>query len=168
MLLALGCLLLPSRVFAQAEERPAVEPSGTQIQLSAALLGGRGIQAGLVSARSVFTREVIVLLDGEPLVRDVDRQARVVLLPGVSLRVFGFERLIGGAAYRGFDVDLGLRAGPGLSFSGNESPEDRNRRFELVLAPFLRISAAQSRRVAWLAELGSTRPALRIGIWLRY
>ena len=168
MLLLFGCVLAPSRAFAQNGERPDIEPSGTQIQLSAALLGGRGIEVGMVTARSVFTREVIVLLDGEPLVRDVDRQARVVLLPGVSLRVFGFERLFGGAAYRGFDVDLGLRAGPGLSFAGNESPEDRNRRFELVLAPFVRITAAQSRRVAWLVELGSTRPALRAGIWLRY
>lgn len=109
-----------------------------------------------------------MLADIDPLVRDVEGRARVVLMPGMSVRLFGFERLIGGAAYRGFDMDIGLRAGPGLSFNTDESAADRNRRFELVLEPFVRLTTAQSRSVAWMLELGSTRPAARFGVWLSY
>lgn len=144
------------------------EPFGTRIQAGLSVMGGRGLQLGVLSARTVFTREVLLLTDLEPLVRDVNRQARVVLLPGVSLRLFGFERLIGGAGYRGFDIDIGFRAGPGLTFSGNETEADRNRRFELVLEPFLRITAAQTPRLAWVVELGSTRPAFRAGVWVAW
>lgn len=148
--------------------RPPSEPWGAQIQSALSTLGGNGLQVGVVSARSVYTREVIVLADLDPLWRDTDRRARVVLMPGMAVRLFGFERLIGGAAYRGFDIDVGLRAGPGLSFDTEETVEERNRRFELVIEPFLRLTSAQSDRIAWLLELGSTRPALRFGIWWAY
>ena len=149
-------------------EVAAPEPWGAQIQIALSTLGGNGMQAGVISARSVYTREVVLLADLDPLVRDIEGRARVVLMPGMSVRLFGFERLIGGAAYRGFDVDIGLRAGPGLSFDTDETVADRNRRFELVLEPFIRLTSAQSRRIAWLLELGSTRPAARFGVWLSY
>ena len=151
-----------------AQNQSVGEPFGARVQVGLSVLGGRGLQVGAVSARTLFTREVQLLTDLEPLVRDVDRQARVVLLPGVSLRLFGFERLVGGAGYRGFDLDTGFRAGPGLTFSSNETEADRNRRFELVLEPFLRITAAQNAGLAWMVELGSTRPALRVGVWLAW
>ena len=110
----------------------------------------------------------MILADLDPLWRVADRRARVVVLPGVSLRMFGFERLIGGAAYRGFDIDAGLRAGPGLTFDTDETSAERDRRFELVLEPFLRLTSAGSGRLAWLLEIGSTRPALRFGVWIAY
>ncbi len=110
----------------------------------------------------------MVLTDLDPLWRNTPRRARVALMPAVSLRLFGFERLIGGAAYRGFDVDLGLRAGPGLSFAANETAEERNRRFELAIEPFFRFTTARGRRMAWLAEIGSARPSFRLGMWIRY
>lgn len=147
---------------------PASEPWGAQIHVALSTLGGNGLQAGVLSARTVYTREVMVLADLDPLWRETDRRARVVLMPGMSIRLFGFERLIGGAAYRGFDIDLGLRAGPGLSFDMDESVEERNRRFELVIEPFLRLTSARSGRVAWLLEMGSTRPAFRFGLWWAY
>jgi len=116
----------------------------------------------------VYTTEVVVLSDLDPLWRTTDRRARVVVMPGISLRMLGFERLIGGAAYRGFDIDIGLRAGPGLTFDTEETSAERDRRFELVLEPFLRFTSAQSGRLSWLLELGSTRPAFRVGIWVAY
>ena len=143
-------------------------PWGSQIQVAAATLGGNGMEVGVVSARSVYTREIMILADLEPLWRPSQGQARVVLMPALSLRLLGFERLIGGAAYRGMDVDIGLRAGPGLSFAGNETLEERNRRFELVLDPFLRVTSVHTRSLAWLLEIGSSRPALRLGVWIRY
>lgn len=166
-----GCLLLsliPARAQAQEEALPKQEPRGAQVQFALSTMGGNGAQIGLVSARTVYTREVMVLSDLDPLWRDIDRRARVVVLPGISLRMFGFERLIGGAAYRGFDVDIGLRAGPGLTFDTDETSAERDRRFELVVEPFLRLTSAGSGRLAWLLEIGSTRPALRFGVWIAY
>lgn len=158
----------PARAQETAPELPLSAPWGAQIQVAVATLGGNGLQMGVLSARTVYTREVMVLADLDPLWRDTDRRARVVLMPGISVRTLGFERLIGGAAYRGFDIDLGLRAGPGLSFDTDETVEERNRRFELVIEPYVRLTSAQARQLAWLLELGSTRPALRFGVWIRY
>ena len=141
-------------------------PVGRQIQFAIGMVKGRGIELGTVSARALFTRELLVLADIEPLWNETSRQARGVLMPGLSLRLFGFERLVGNAAYRGFDLDLGFRAGPGLSFSPDESAEDRNRRFELVLEPFLRFTRARNHRLAWVLESGITRPAVRLGFWI--
>lgn len=166
----LSWMLLASARPAQGQEAEIrrTEPWGAQIQFALSTLGGNGAQAGIVSARTVYTREVMILADLDPLWRDADRRARVVVLPGVSLRMFGFERLIGGAAYRGFDIDAGLRAGPGLTFDTDETSAERDRRFELVLEPFLRLTSAGSGRLAWLLEIGSTRPALRFGVWIAY
>ena len=50
----------------------------------------------------------------------------------------------------------------------DETSAERDRRFELVLEPFLRLTSAGSDRLAWLIELGSTRPALRFGVWISY
>ncbi len=143
-------------------------PWGPQIQAALSSLGGNGLQIGLVSARTVYTREVMVLADLEPLFRTSGRRSRVVLMPAVSIRTLGFERLIGGAAYRGFDVDLGLRAGPGLTFDTDENFAERNRRFELVVEPFVRMTAARTSGWSWLLELGTTRPAMRLGVWIDY
>ncbi len=158
----------PSEPIQQGEPIPQGEPWGPQVQVALSTVGGNGVQIGFVSTRSIYTREVMILSDLDPLWRDSDRRARVMLLPGMSLRIFGFERLIGGAAYRGFDIDAGLRAGPGLAFDTDETSAERDRRFELVLEPFLRLTSAGSERLAWLIELGSTRPALRFGVWVSY
>lgn len=167
-LLVLILATLPSRA-QEADLTPLLSaPRGPHIQLALATLTGNGLQIGALSARTVYTREVMVLADLDPLWRDTPRRARVVLMPAVSLRLFGFERLVGGAAYRGFDVDLGLRAGPGLSFAANETTEERNRRFELVIEPFLRLTMATGRRMTWLVEVGSARPSFRLGMWIRY
>jgi len=168
-LFALSWLLiswLPS--ISHGQDVAQSEPWGRQLQFAASTLGGNGAQIGLVSARSVYTTEVVVLSDLDPLWRTTDRRARVVVMPGISLRMLGFERLIGGAAYRGFDIGIGLRAGPGLTFDTEETSAERDRRFELVLEPFLRFTSAQSGRLSWLLELGSTRPAFRVGIWVTY
>lgn len=163
-------LVAPPSALAQDQpiEQPVPEPWGSYVQATLSTMGGNGLQVGIANVRTVYIREVLVLADLDPLFRDTDRRSRVVLLPGVSVRLFGFERLIGGAAYRGFDIDLGLRAGPGLAFDTEETSAEKDRRFELVVEPFVRLTTAQSRNVAWLLELGSTRPALRFGVWIRY
>lgn len=129
------------------------------------MFGGIGATVGMVDARTLYTREVHVLSDLEPILRKSREQGRVALLLGVGLRLYGFERLIGGAGYRGFDLDVGLRVGPGLSFSTRDTRIARNRRFVLLLEPNLRLSGAIHPNRALFVEGGTTRPYVRFGLW---
>jgi hypothetical protein len=159
-------------IVAAAAARPAAgqvsEPSGMQAQAGVAVFGGIGLNAGVVDARTLYTREIQVVSDLEPLFRRSEEQGRVALLLGVGIRVFGFERLIGGVGYRGFDIDAGLRVGPGLSFSTRDSRIARNRRFVLLLEPMARITRAVHPRRTVYVEAGTSRPFVRIGLWQNF
>ncbi len=143
-------------------------PGGRHLQIGASVGGGIGLELGNLSVRTVYTRALVLLADLEPLFTNTDRQIRVAVLLGAAIRIFGFERLIGNAAYRGFDIDVGVRAGPAIAFSKDESEGEANRRFELVMDPFVRVYWASKHSVSWYFELGSTRPAFRVGIWIPY
>jgi len=143
----------------------SVAPFGTHVQAGATVFGGIGATAGVVDARTLYTREIHLVSDLEPLFRKSEEQGRVALLLGVGLRLYGFERLIGGVGYRGFDLDAGLRVGPGLSFSTRDSRIARNRRFVLLIEPTVRISGAIHARRALFVEAGTSRPHLRFGLW---
>jgi len=168
ILLVIALLMSPDRTWAQEESpAPRFAPWGGQIHVAGAVVDGKGIQVGVVRARTLYTRELILLADLEPLINPGSRQNRVVLLPGVSFRVFGVERLIGNAPYRGYDIDLGFRAGPGISFSSRETQAEQDRRFELVVDPFARVTRVRSSGLAWMLEVGATRPAVRLGVWIK-
>lgn len=146
----------------------SVAPSGTHLQAGATVFGGIGVTAGMVDARTLYTREVHLVSDLEPILRKSREQGRVALLLGVGLRLYGFERLIGGAGYRGFDLDIGLRVGPGLSFSTRDSRIARNRRFVLLVEPNVRLSGAIHPSRALFVEAGTTRPYVRFGLWQQF
>lgn len=146
----------------------SVAPFGPHLQAGATVIDGIGVTAGMVDARTLYTREVHMLTDLEPILRKSREQGRVALLLGVGLRLYGFERLIGGVGYRGFDLDIGLRVGPGLSFSTRDTRIARNRRFALVLEPSIRLSGAIRPNRALFVEAGTTRPNVRFGLWQRF
>ena len=146
----------------------AIAPFGTHIQAGATVFGGIGASAGVVDARTLYTREVHLVSDLEPVFSKSEEQGRVALLLGVGLRLYGFERLIGGVGYRGFDLDVGLRVGPGLSFSTRDSRIARNRRFVLLLEPTVRVSRAVHPARALFLEAGTSRPHVRFGLWQRF
>ena len=161
---AVVALLCLFSAFPASAQRTA--PGGRHLQIGASAGGGIGLEFGNLAVRTVYTRELVLLADLEPLFANTDRQIRVAILPGAAIRIFGFERLIGNAAYRGFDIDAGVRAGPAIAFSKDESEGEANRRFELVVDPFARVYWASKRSVSWYFEIGTTRPAFRIGIWI--
>ena len=146
----------------------AFAPSGQHVQVGVAVAGGIGATVGVADARTVYVREAHIVSDLEPVFRSSDEQARVAVLIGMSLRLLGFERLIGDVAYRGYDLDVGLRLGPGLSFSTRDSRIDRNRRFVLLVGPVVRLSRATSASRALYIEAGTIRPGVRIGLWQRF
>ncbi|MEQ9105149.1 MAG: hypothetical protein RIE53_10660 [Rhodothermales bacterium] len=147
-------------------------PEGTFVQVGPAVLGGEGVAVGGVMAGRMFTREVHFIGDIEPLFRKSEDQSRVALLVGVAVRVYGIERTIGNVPYRGFDVDVALRAGPAVSFSTRDDLVARNNRFALLLEPAVRITHARPWKSAtrpgrvWFAELGTVGPSFRMGLWL--
>lgn len=159
-------LALPATVMAQSRA-----PEGTFIQAGPAVLGGIGVNIGGVMAGSMITKEVHFVSDLEPLFRKTTEQARVSILMGISIRLYGIERTIGNVPYRGFDIDLAVRAGPGLSFSSRDDIVARNNRFALLLEPALRISHARpwkgpgKRGRIFFAEIGAVGPSLRFGLW---
>lgn len=127
---------------------------------------------GGVMAGRMFTREVHLVGDLAPMLRRSEDQSRVALLLGVAIRLYGIERTIGNVPYRGFDVDVALRAGPAVSFSTRDDLVARNNRFALLLEPAVRVSHARPWKSAtqpgrvWFAELGTVGPALRVGLWM--
>jgi len=144
-----------------------LEPSGTFVHAGIAAGGGAGVQLGFVNAKDFFTREVTVLADLLAAVDPESGSNYVVVTLGGALRLFGFERTIGNVAYRGYDVDLGLRVGPGLSFSTRETRSQKNRRFDLILDPYVRISVSTRLIKVLFLEAGTTRPRFRLGTWIQ-
>lgn len=163
-----AALYLCAVIDVQPVAAQTVAPFGPHLQAGATVLGGIGATAGMVDARTLYTREVHLLSDLEPIFRKSEEQGRVALLLGVGLRLYGFERVIGGVGYRGFDVDAGLRVGPGLSFSTRDSRIARNKRFVLLLEPMLRLSGAVHPRRALFVEAGTSRPHVRFGLWQQF
>lgn len=172
---AVLCLMTSMPVVVQAQNRTqglSRAPEGTYLQVGAAALGGQGLNVGGVIAGRMFTREVHFVSDLEPLLRRTEDQSRVALLVGVAVRVYGVERTIGSVPYRGFDVDIALRAGPAVSFSTRDDIVARNNRFALLLEPAIRVSHARPWKSAtrpgriWFVELGTVGPSLRAGLWI--
>ena len=140
---------------------------GSHVAAGVALVNGTGVQVAYINAQDFFTRELSVQADlGSRFNPGVDRN-QLVFAFGGALRVFGFERTIGTVGYRGYDIDVGFRIGPGFSFSTRESRADRNRRFNLVMEPYIRISARTGFVHAVYLEAGTSRPHIRFGFWLQ-
>jgi len=141
-------------------------PEGIYLQAGLAGVGGYGASVGLVGARRMHTREAHLVSELDPLLRKSTEQVRMALLLGSSLRVFGVERTVGNVGYRGYDVDVGIRAGPALSFSSRDNTVARNSRFSLLLEPAVRISHVRPGGRIWFLDVGTIKPAVRIGVWI--
>jgi len=141
------------------------EPRGHYVQAGVSAASGWGINVGSVSAKTLYTREIQIVSNLEPAFRRTSDQINVMALVGFSVRVFGFERLLGNVPYRGYDIDVGFRAGPGLSFSSRDTRVDKNKRFVLVVEPMIRFSRALAYGV-FFVEGGTVSPHLRVGTWL--
>lgn len=141
----------------------AQAPEGAHVQIGPAGLPGVGLELGVLAAQDFFTRELNLVTDLSAF--RSDGNVRTALALGGAVRLLGIGRTIGNVAYRGFDVDVGLRIGPGLLFEFREDRASKNRRFQLFLEPFARWSARAGRHILFV-ELGAQRPVLRAGFWI--
>lgn len=131
-----------------------------------ALSPGAGLHLGRLADGEFYTREVVLYADTAPSLTDAaEGDVHLAFEFGGSLRVLGIGRIIGNVTTSGYDLDVGMRFGPGLLFEFNENRFTKNQRFSLVFSPYIRggRTTQQGRRL--YAELGFQRPTLRIGLF---
>ncbi|MCY3594938.1 MAG: hypothetical protein OXH01_06845 [Bacteroidetes bacterium] len=123
---------------------------------------GAGMQFVHIQARSIYSLEVLASVDTELW----KERTPVYVSAGVgaALRPLGILRVIGQANYS-YDLYLGLRFGPALTFLHEQTRAEKNRQFSLFLDPFLRYTRPVGQQTAFI-EIGSQRPSLRIGLWI--
>ncbi|GIV58778.1 MAG: hypothetical protein D6746_07825 [Bacteroidetes bacterium] len=163
------CLLAAGTLSPVARAQPAIPaPEGRHVQIGLGLLPSGGLQVGYVALRSFYTQEFILTGDVAPSFGDGEGNVQVAGGLGGALRLFGFERTLGNADYRGYDLDVGLRLGPALLFSFNETRFTKNQRFSLFVNPFFRFSSSFGTNRLFYAEIGLHRPVFRAGLWLAF
>ena len=134
----------------------------SQWQVGLGAWPGAGFQAGHVQAKSVYTLEVITSVDSQLW----KERTPVHLSAGVgtALRPLGILRVIGRADYT-YDLYLGVRFGPALTFLQNATRAEKNRQFSLFMDPYIRYTASIGQQ-PFFVEIGSLRPSLRFGLWI--
>ncbi len=135
------------------------------IQAGLGLLPGIGLQTGYVYPRTFYTTEALLYVDGSPQFAGGESSLQVSLGFGSSIRPLSIVQTISSAEDIGYDLDVGLRGGPGLFFSSEETRVEKNQRFSLFLEPFIRLTTAFRGKQTVYAELGFQRPLLRAGFW---
>lgn len=145
---------------AQAQAQPA-----SQVQLGVAGAPSVGLQFGFIPQRRFYNIETISHASYRPPFFGGDHNLYFSAGFGASLRIMGVVDFVRDDPTP-YDVDVGLRLGPGLQFKPNETLADRNRRFFLFLEPFVRYAFQMEGGQILFAELGAQQPFLRVGIWL--
>lgn len=138
-------------------------PRGAYVQAGLGAVPGAGIQVAYLSLRSFYTREVVLYADVSPSFGGGEGSVQPAASIGASLRILGTLRTVGNTVYGGYDVDVGLRLGPGLLFPFKESREAKNQRFSLFLEPFARLTRRLPSGRLFFAEAGVQRPLFRAG-----
>ena len=123
---------------------------------------GAGAHVAVIQSRSIYTLEVLAAADSE--LWKERTPLYISMGVGVALRPVGVLRIITGAEYE-YDLDLGVRFGPTLSFLQKPSRTEKNRQFNLFLDPFLRYIRSFGQQKAYF-EVGPQRPIIRVGLWI--
>ena len=134
------------------------------IQAGIGVWPGVGSQINYVRAHTTYSWETAIYMEVEP---GSGRSRTIFFVSGgvgAAVRPLGILRVVGDADY-GYDLDVGVRLGPGLLFRDKSTHADRNQQFRLVVDPFVRLLLPRSQRT-WFIELGPSRPAFRAGLWL--
>ena len=166
------CIVAGALLFALTPVIPAAGqggrlPSLRQLQVGLGAVPGIGIQAGYVAPRSFYTIEGMLYTDAVPGFSGGEGSVQVSAGIGAALRPLGILRTFGETNYP-YDLDVGLRFGPGLFFAFNETRVSKNQRFSLFLEPFVRFSTRLASGRMVFAEAGIQRPLLRAGLWFDF
>ena len=137
----------------------SVSAQSPHVQLGLGAWPGAGIQLVYVQAQSVYSLEILVSIDTELW----KERTPIYLSSGVgtAIRPLGILRVIGQANYP-YDLDVGIRFGPALTFLKSPTREEKNRQFSLFLDPYIRYTHQIGKPIAFL-EIGAQRPSIRAG-----
>ncbi|NND72139.1 MAG: hypothetical protein HKN43_11235 [Rhodothermales bacterium] len=136
---------------------------GTGIQAGIGFLPGVGIQVAYFDAKRMYVRDVVFYTHLQPGIFENSGSLQISGSLGAAVRIIGILETIGAMSPRLFDVHLGARIGPGLTFAFDESSLEKNQRFSLTLEPLARfVQEVGGRR--YYMELGIVRPSLRFGL----
>lgn len=155
-------------LLAAALPRPAAAQFAAQprrLQVGMGMLPGGGVQIGYVAPHGIYTVEGAFYADVLQPFAPGRRRLQVAGVVGGALRfvgIFNFFR----AEPLPYDVDFGLRFGPGLRFAADETRAQKNQRFRLVFEPFARVTYTFGGGWTVFAEAGSALPHLRFGFWV--
>ena len=136
------------------------------LMLGIGAIPGLGIQAGYVAPRTLYTREALLYVDAKPF-SGKEGSVQIAVVIGGSARIIGIAETLGAVGQRRFDLDFGLRLGPGLTFQFEQTRSSKNQRFSLAFEPFLRFSSVLGPRRHYYVEAGVIRPLIRAGVLLR-
>ncbi len=164
VLLPLALLLTPLPMAAQV----SLQQTDGRLQLGLSALPGLGAQIGYLDATGLFTREGTLYVDGRPAFFGGEENVEVWLAGGGSIRALGVARLFTDGDFAGYDVDVGIRAGPSLTFVRNATDADKNQQFSFNFEPFLRFVTQLRPGLTVYGEAGPQPSLLRGGLWLTF
>lgn len=147
--------------------QPIPPDRGQVLQAGLAAMPGLGMQLGYVSPRSIYTLEGLLYLDAAPSFAGGEGNVQLSIAFGSAFRITGLIRTLGNAPIS-YDLDVGMRLGPGLLFTQRETRAQKNQQFGLFLEPFFRLISAFGTRRFFFGEAGLHRPFFRAGLWIAF
>lgn len=144
-----------------------LQPGKPVIQLAGGVLPGIGVQTTFINLGSFYTTEGAFYLDASSL---FSRGGGVQFAVGFggAIRTLAVGPTIIGGAQPDYDLDVGLRFGPGLFFAYSETIATKNQRFSLFLEPFVRLRYQLDSGRNIFTEIGAQRPVFRFGLWFQF
>lgn len=161
-------LLASLPICTAASAQVALQQTDGRVQLGLGALPGLGAQVGYLDVSGLFTREGTLLVNGRPGLLGGEENVEVWLAGGASVRALGVARLFTDADFAGYDFDVGLRAGPSLTFVSGASEAQRNQQFSFLIEPFLRVVTQLRPGLTVYGEAGPQPSLLRGGLWLSF
>ena len=165
LLFVLTISLAPPTVTRSAAQPNPSAPSRS-IQAGIGVLPGIGVQVGFIDQERMYTRDVVFQAHLQPGLFENSGNVQISGVIGASLQIFGILETIGAIEPRTFDIHVGARIGPGLTFAFDESSLEKNQRFSLTLEPVARAIQTIGGRFYYV-EVGIVRPSIRFGMMLR-
>lgn len=137
-----------------------------QLQVGIGGIPDLGVQANYVLVRNFYTREITFYGNVAPRFLGNKRNS-VQISGGLGglVRTFAILRTIGNVDTRGWDLDVGVRFGPGLFFVQDETRADKNQRFRPFFEPVIRGTSTMRGGRIFFIEIGTHRPVIRTGLW---
>lgn len=159
-------LLLASSLLTAQQSAAQIPGDAELLQIGLGVLPGAGLQLGYVDQKRMYTRDAVFYGHVQPGIFENGGSVQASATIGFSLRVIGMLETINAIDERRYDIDIGARLGPGLTFAFDETPLQKNQRFSLTLEPVLRLARGIN-KYRYYIETGIVRPSVRFGILAR-